>query len=637
MKPAKTSLLKRLFLGGLVAIALSSTAHAWWNGDWTMRKKITLDASSTGVALPDVTGAVPVLVRLHAGNFQFSLAKEDGADIRFVAEDDKTPLPFHIERYDPLLNEAFVWVRSPDLKAGAKTTFWLYYGNTGPKAVKADDTKGTYDADTVLVYHCSERGQPAYDFTVSGNNAGSIGTLAEGSMIGGGLRFDGRGALIVQPSPSLVWADGAAMTWSAWVKFTSPQANAVVFSRWDGGNAFMIGLDKGVPFVEVTRNNTPQRTVAGTALPANAWRHLAVTTTGSTLTLTVDGTPYATLNVALPALNSPLFIGGEGPVGAVEGTGEHVSFNGELDELQISKIARTPGFIKLAAVSQAGGDTATKLLVVGEDEHPADPLAWLKGGYFGIIISSLTVDGWVVIGLLAVMSVISWLVMVAKGSYLNAIAKGNALFMKEWIHISTDLTVMDDADADTVKSLGGRVTPAELKAMRNTPLYRIYHIGAEEISKRVAVGRTGGKVVSARSIQAIRASLDGGLVREIQKLNRQMVLLTIAISGGPFLGLLGTVVGVMITFAAVAAAGEVNVNAIAPGIAAALLATVAGLGVAIPALFGYNYLVTRVKETTSDMHVFIDEFVTKMAEFYSEEAHKERTLTRAPFAPSEPR
>ena len=46
---------------------------------------------------------------------------------------------------------------------------------------------------------------------------------------------------------------------------------------------------------------------------------------------------------------------------------------------------------------------------------------------------------------------------------------------------------------------------------------------------------------------------------------------------------------------------------------------------------------TRVKETTSDMHVFIDEFVTKMAEFYSEEAHKERTLTRAPFAPSEHR
>jgi biopolymer transport protein ExbB len=96
-----------------------------------------------------------------------------------------------------------------------------------------------------------------------------------------------------------------------------------------------------------------------------------------------------------------------------------------------------------------------------------------------------------------------------------------------------------------------------------------------------------------------------------------MVVLTIAISGGPFLGLLGTVVGVMITFAAIAESGDVNVNAIAPGIAAALVATVAGLVVAIPALFAYNYLVTRIGELTSDMQVFIDEFVTKMAEFYS--------------------
>ena len=101
------------------------------------------------------------------------------------------------------------------------------------------------------------------------------------------------------------------------------------------------------------------------------------------------------------------------------------------------------------------------------------------------------------------------------------------------------------------------------------------------------------------------------------KLLSHPVLLTIAISGGPFLGLLGTVVGVMITFAAVAQSGDVNVNAIAPGIAAALAATVAGLAVAIPALFGYNYLLTKIKSASNDMHVFIDEFVTKLAEFYS--------------------
>ena len=106
--------------------------------------------------------------------------------------------------------------------------------------------------------------------------------------------------------------------------------------------------------------------------------------------------------------------------------------------------------------------------------------------------------------------------------------------------------------------------------------------------------------------------MDSALVRENQRLARQMVLLTIAISGGPFLGLLGTVVGVMITFAAIAASGDVNVNAIAPGIAAALVATVAGLAVAIPALFGYNYLITRIKNITADMQVFVDEFVTRI-------------------------
>ena len=59
-----------------------------------------------------------------------------------------------------------------------------------------------------------------------------------------------------------------------------------------------------------------------------------------------------------------------------------------------------------------------------------------------------------------------------------------------------------------------------------------------------------------------------------------------------------------------------NVNAIAPGIAAALLATVAGLAVAIPALFGYNYLAGRIKNISADMHIFVDEFITRIAEVY---------------------
>jgi biopolymer transport protein ExbB len=290
-----------------------------------------------------------------------------------------------------------------------------------------------------------------------------------------------------------------------------------------------------------------------------------------------------------------------------------------MDELEIAKVARSEGFIKFSALSQ-GGEKAAKLITLAQDEQASNWLSWLQGGTFGVIIKSLTGDGWAVIIILMGMSATSWFVMVNKVRYLNSMTTGNALFLKAWKHVATDLTILDDPDAEKSKSLGGQMDKENQKAMRNSSVYRIYHIGVEEIRHRLAADKSNGskKGLAGRSIQAIRASLDGGLVRETQKINSLIVLLTICISGGPFLGLLGTVVGVMITFAAVAAAGEVNVNAIAPGIAAALLATVAGLAVAIPSLFGYNYILSRVKDARDDMHIFIDEFVAKTAEFYKE-------------------
>ena len=612
------------FLTGILAVmAFSGNALAWWDGEWSVRKKITIDATATGGNISDPIGTTPVLIRLFDGNFQFTNAKEDGSDIRFIASDDKTPLVYHIEKYDPVLNEAFVWVKVPNVKPGEKNTFWLYYGNSGSKAVKVEDPKGTYDADTTLVYHFTEHGSAAVDATGAGNGTQNAGISSEGAMIGSGLRFDGVKGVLIPAKPALELTDGAAMTWSAWVKASNLQPNQVIFSRKEDPNAFAIGMDKGIPFVEVTNANGTQRSQAGAAVAVNTWHHLAVIADASKIVLFLDGESYATLNAAIPALKGALMLGGEPSLGSTDPFEVKNGFNGEMDELQISKVARPVGFVKLAALAQSG-DKAAKLLLFDQDEQPTNWLSWLKGGYFGVIVGSLTFDGWAVIIILMIMMIISWFVMITKASYLNATSKGNALFMKEWRRMSADLTALDSEDeaGEHLKTMGGKVDQSLQRAMRNASVYRIYHIGAEEIRHRLAADKStgGNKLLKARSIQAIRATLDSGLVRETQKLNSQMVLLTIAISGGPFLGLLGTVVGVMITFAAVAAAGDVNVNAIAPGIAAALLATVAGLAVAIPSLFGYNYLLMRVKDATSDMHVFIDEFVTKMAEYYGGKA-----------------
>jgi biopolymer transport protein ExbB len=299
-------------------------------------------------------------------------------------------------------------------------------------------------------------------------------------------------------------------------------------------------------------------------------------------------------------LRTPAVLGGDA---AQSETG----FNGDIDELEISKVARPAGFVRTAVMGQ--GPESGKFISFSVAEENG---SWLSG-YFAVILRSVTLDGWIIIGILAVMALISWVVMADKAAYVGRVAKANATFLKSFNKLAADLTQLDHRDA---ASIGGLASADDLKTMNTSPLYRVYHIGAREIDLRASIDGFARDGLSSQSIEAIRASLDAGVVREAQKLNRQMVLLTIAISGGPFLGLLGTVVGVMITFAAIAASGDVNVNAIAPGIAAALVATVAGLVVAIPALFGYNYLGSRIKDLSADMQVFVDEFVTKMAEFY---------------------
>ncbi len=627
-----------------VALLTASPARAWWNDEWQLRKKITIDASAAGANITDPIGTTPVLVRLHPGNFRFSATKDDGSDLRFVAGDDKNPLKFHIEKYDALLGEALVWVSVPNLQPGAKSEFWLYYGNK--KAVPAADAKGTYDPDAALVYHFTERGTPALDSTVWANNAQSVGQPADGALIGTGLRLDGVTPLTLPSSSSLAIAGDTGWTWSVWVKPAALQPNTALYSRRDGANGFVIGLDSGAPFVEVSNGGATQRSATGAPIAINSWHHIAVVAASGRVTLYLDGSPYAALDAPLPALNTLAFVGGDTAASIVAPTATPASsspapsadastttpsadgsataapvapaavaptamagFVGDIDEFQISKIARPAGFIRVAAIGQ--GPDQGKLISFSVDEETA---SWLSG-YFAVILKSVTIDGWVVIGILLVMGAISWVVMLDRASFLNRQSRANARFLRSYRDVNFDLTLLSRGTEQEVATLGGRLKTSDASRISSSSLYRIYHVCADEIRRRSA--RTAMPVLSASSIAAIRASLDGAVVKEMQRLNRMMVVLTIAISGGPFLGLLGTVVGVMITFAAIAASGDVNVNAIAPGIAAALVATVAGLGVAIPALFGYNYLISRIKDLTSDLQIFVDELVTRIAELYS--------------------
>jgi biopolymer transport protein ExbB len=243
-------------------------------------------------------------------------------------------------------------------------------------------------------------------------------------------------------------------------------------------------------------------------------------------------------------------------------------------------------------------------------EGAGDPTAGHQS-HFGIIIQSVfgtreAIVEQLVIGLCGVMMAIAILVMYVKAIGLSRARRATNRFMRAYAALGAN------ANDDVLESLIDGEEP-----FGDSPLFNIYTQGIREVRTRLSpsVGALAAGL-ERKSLEAIRATLDAVMVRETQKLNGMLVLLTMAISGGPFIGLLGTVVGVMVTFAAIAATGDVNIAAIAPGMAAALLATVAGLGVAIPSLFGYNYLSSKAKEINADMHVFADEFVARMNERY---------------------
>jgi biopolymer transport protein ExbB len=618
--PVRTLLMLGL---AVLGTAWAHNAQAWWNTDWAFRKEITFDLTPAGADIPGAPSDVPVLIRLSLGNFQyFADSKPDGSDFRFVAADDKTPLKYHIERFDPQAQLAFVWVRVPRLTGGANTDkIFLYYGNK--KAPSGVDAAGTYDTNQALVYHFSaDKGAPqdatAYKSEPSAFNA----EVTSASLIGGGVKFGGAQTISIPANGAVHLAAGKGFTVSAWVRFEAAQSQADLVQLSDQGRELVMGVSGTQAFVRYTGGSQPVNITQSTQLTTSEWHHLAMRIGDGNLTLFVDGVDAGHASADAKEMGGVLTVGGS--------ASNSNFYSGDFDELEVSNTARSSDWLKAAARSQG---MVAPLVIYGGDAQKDS-----GGGesYFATTLRNVTVDGWAIICVLGVMFVASVLIMAVKTLSLSRIARGNARFLAEFHKLSADFAALEKRSSDRSEAANG--APGTGKAADNdsdpfapgvdiedseygiSTLWRLYHHGMRETLKRLegqAAGADRARVLSAQSIEAIRATMDGSLTRMTQRLNSQMVWLTISISGGPFLGLLGTVVGVMITFAAIAASGEVNINAIAPGTAAALVATVCGLGVAIPCLFGYNYLNTRVKEIGVDMRVFVDEFVTRIAETYS--------------------
>lgn len=216
-----------------------------------------------------------------------------------------------------------------------------------------------------------------------------------------------------------------------------------------------------------------------------------------------------------------------------------------------------------------------------------------------------TPEAKVIIAILTLFSIMAWSVMAFKAVQMRRAKKLNQYFTAEFKAQKSVLEMFD------------RRIQAD-----GCPLFAVYQAGSVELDTRLKgkADEARKKIISLKSMEHVKRLMENAVAQESLKLESGLILLAIAVSGGPFLGLLGTVWGVMSTFGHIAQQGSASLSTMAPGVAAALITTVAGLLVAIPSMFGYNWLVHNLRVLTVELDNFAQEIVSKMeTEYLSEE------------------
>ena len=205
--------------------------------------------------------------------------------------------------------------------------------------------------------------------------------------------------------------------------------------------------------------------------------------------------------------------------------------------------------------------------------------------------------GQIIVVALLVVSIYSWAVIVYKGRSLKRSLKRSEAFLARF---------REDPD--------GMISHyADRQRFPESPFASVFEAGLHELSLLVGKGDVTpgqGRRLSMMEIDSLERGLERAIAEEVIELRRHLIALATTAGGAPFVGLFGTVWGIMKAFAAMSVTGTASISSVAPGVSAALTTTVAGLAVAIPALVGYNYLMNRVRHLTIHMENFSSEFLS---------------------------
>jgi biopolymer transport protein TolQ len=230
-------------------------------------------------------------------------------------------------------------------------------------------------------------------------------------------------------------------------------------------------------------------------------------------------------------------------------------------------------------------------------------------------IQNATTEGKITVIVLLLLSLFSWSIIITKFRQLMIARRASRKFFG--VYSAT-------RDPLDIKRKG--------EDFDGAPAYSLYIRGADELEyqlKNNPVTVKGERRISKASFDAVKVVLEEAAGNEAMSLEKGMIVLSTAVAGGPFIGLLGTVWGVMSTFAGIAEKNQASLTAMAPGVAAALVATVTGLLVAIPAMFAYNFMVTSIRHLTQELDGYASRYANQIEHTYVDNRDIEDKITWA--------
>lgn len=211
-----------------------------------------------------------------------------------------------------------------------------------------------------------------------------------------------------------------------------------------------------------------------------------------------------------------------------------------------------------------------------------------------LVLAASPVAKFVLLLLLAA-SLMSWAVIFAKWSQFRHSGEANTSFLRAFR-----------------KAPGLEAVAVALEQFRVSPLTGVFDFGYQEVARQM---KARGRIVNKN---ALERALQLGISEEVARLERRMNWLATTATVSPFVGLFGTVLGIIDAFQGLGTAGSASLRAVAPGISEALIATAAGLAAAIPAAVAYNAFGHAIKEFAARMDDFALEFLNMVERQFEE-------------------